>query len=285
MIKIFLSLLFLLSQHYSWASLTQVDSSCACLQNNLPDPHEVPQKFNFGKYKGLCVDSCRFRAISILQPDLQKLNLAKEIEISNFLHLEEYYKAKIPVLALTQAFVGLEEFQPHVFHVVLKFDVEAGGPAIDLQHQKDPSNKNVQQTRSFVVSAEGVPPKDIPYGLVESYFENYLLAVRVVSIEEETRWVTKMKNKITYKKLNLTPSQVQKMAIKALELSHTSQLQSIYKLFSNNCATVAFEAIDSSLKPEHTTKDFFDYLDRGLSVKAPVGSLRYLFKNNLIDTF
>jgi hypothetical protein len=270
----------------SWATYTQVDTQCSCQTSKSKDSFETPIKFNFGKYKGLCIDSCRFRSITLLEPSVDKLESSRRIRVSNFLHMEKYYIADIPISSLEKAFVGFEEFQPHIFHVVLRFDVAEKGQAIELVDQttQSPPKKKIQ-TRSFVVSAEGVPPKDFPYGLVESYFENYLLALRVLSLEEETRWVDKMKNTMTYKKLNLTPEQVQKMAIKSLLLSHNNQLNSVYKLFSNNCATVAVESIASTMNGDSIAQDIFSYWDRGLSIRAPIGTTRFLIKNKLIENF
>ncbi|MFN8845836.1 MAG: DUF4105 domain-containing protein [Bdellovibrionales bacterium] len=200
--------------------------------------------------------------------------------------MEKYYIAEIPISSLTQISIGFEEFHPHVFHVVLRFDLGEKGQAINLLDQTNQNSKaELIQTRSFVVSAEGVPPKDFPYGLVESYFGNYLLALRVLSIEEENRWVKKMNNTMTYKKLNLTEQQVQKMAKSALFQSHNNQMQSVYKLFTNNCATVAIETIQSALKNTSVKADIIGYADRGLSVRGPVGTNRFLLKNKLIEAF
>ncbi|MFN9066394.1 MAG: DUF4105 domain-containing protein [Bdellovibrionales bacterium] len=284
--KIRLVIFIFLICKISWASLVEVDPKCSCEASKQRDPYETPVKFNFGKFHGLCVDSCRFRSITVLQPDPDKIDSAKVIKVSNFLHMEKYYIAEIPISSLTQISIGFEEFHPHVFHVVLRFDLGEKGQAINLLDQTNQNSKaELIQTRSFVVSAEGVPPKDFPYGLVESYFGNYLLALRVLSIEEENRWVKKMNNTMTYKKLNLTEQQVQKMAKSALFQSHNNQMQSVYKLFTNNCATVAIETIQSALKNTSVKADIIGYADRGLSVRGPVGTNRFLLKNKLIEAF
>ncbi|WP_413942791.1 DUF4105 domain-containing protein [Bdellovibrio sp. HCB-162] len=261
--------LFSLVSH-AQASLTAADSSCRC-DLKVEDPLEQPQRFAFGKFNGQCIDSCRFRPVHIFKDE-------KTLRLGNILHYGKYYEAQIPLQDLDKIEVGFEEFVFSVYHVFLKFTVKKNSSALLLKEQLHPEHQ--LQTRSLVISSEGVPPKDHKYSLWESFQGHYLLAHRLVTGDELTRWLQEYKHPVVLHTLQISDTQVPQIFQRAIQKSASKKLQDVYQLFSNNCSTSSLGFIDEAeaLRP----KNFWEKFEESLSVAGPLGTLRILSSRGLI---
>lgn len=251
--------------------LTNIDKACVC-NTSVQDPLEEPQSFNYGKFQGQCIDSCRFRAARVLEND-------KNLVVGNILHFGNFYKATIPWENFSKVEMGFEEFLPGISHVFLRFTLADNAPAIKLVNQVDPSKETIE-TRAFVISSEGVPPKDHKYSLFESYFGHYLLAHRVVTADELTRWISQYKHPVEYYPLKADAKAVGKILFKGIEDSDKLRLQNIYALFSNNCSTSAFGFIDSEIAPSKL-QSAWEKFQEALPIAGPIGTRASLKSRNL----
>ncbi|MGE0761747.1 MAG: hypothetical protein AB7N80_00575 [Bdellovibrionales bacterium] len=284
MIKSFVfSLLFILmSQADGFEGLTQPNSKCACT-SQAGDFLEAPQAFNFGRFKGQCIDSCRFRGARILSKSpYPKVKIGPgEVMVGNVLHLETFHTALVPLHGVEKAEVGFEEFSPGIFHVFLRFTLSEASPSIRLFGQNQRPH-TVAKTRTLVLSSEGVPPHDHKYDLLESYFGHYLMVHRVTSGEESVRWTSKLKHPVKYHALNVTAAQAAQILKGGLVESDKTQLQNIYQLFTNNCATAALGFIDKGLAGSVVVPAPFLQMDKALPLAGPLGTLRFLQARNLV---
>ncbi|WP_374073467.1 hypothetical protein [Bdellovibrio bacteriovorus] len=250
-------------------SLTTVNKSCIC-NAEVMDSLEEPQSFNYGKFQGQCIDSCRFRAARILEK-------SPALSVGNILHLGSYYKATIPWEHFAKIEMGFEEFLPGISHVLLRFTLDEKAPSIKLVNQTD-LTKSPIEVRSLVISSEGVPPKDHKYSLLESYFGHYLLAHRLVTGQELDRWIAEYKHPLKFVELQVNKESIGKIFLQGVQESDAKRLQNIYALFSNNCSTSAFSFIDSEVKASRTSWERFE---EALPIAGPIGTLRSLFNRNL----
>lgn len=254
--------------------LSVSNQTCACASQK-GDMLEEPQSFNFGKFKGECIDSCKFRPTKIL--DQKKAR----IKIGNIFHYGKYYKTELSPEMLSSLAVGFEEFTPNVFHVFLKFELNSKFPDLILKDQIT-GQKTTVKTRSLILSSEGIPPKDHEYSLLESYFGNYLLATRITSGEEMARWVKELKHPVKMYPLKVSAFHAGKIFLRGVEESHRLGINNIYQLFSNNCSTTALNFIDTELNfrlPRSQWEKFED----ALPIAGPIGTLRSLINRKLID--
>lgn len=252
------------------SSLTTVNKSCLC-NTEVTDPFEEPQSFNYGKFQGQCIDSCRFRAARIIEK-------SPALMVGNILHLGNYYKATIPWEHFAKIEMGFEEFLPGISHVLLRFTLEDKAPSMKLIPQTD-AVKSPLEVRSLVISSEGVPPKDHKYSLLESYFGHYLLAHRLVTGQELDRWIAEYKHPLNFVELKVEKTSVGKIFLQGVQESDAKRLQNVYALFSNNCSTSAFSFIDSEIKSSRTSWERFE---EALPIAGPIGTLRSLFNRNLV---
>ncbi|KYG63604.1 hypothetical protein AZI87_14505 [Bdellovibrio bacteriovorus] len=252
-------------------SLTAPNKSCAC-SSEIEDPLEEPQSFNYGKFQGQCIDSCRFRPARILES-------SSHLIVGNILHLGGYYKASIPLQNLAKVEMGFEEFLPGVSHVVLKFTLDEKAPDIILLSQVN-QQKAAIPIRSLVLSSEGVPPKDHPYTLMEAYFGNFLLAHRLVTGDEFARWIAEYAHPLKLVELKIPTETAGKIFLKGVQQSDTQRMQDVYALFSNNCSTSAFSFIDS--QSNITRTGWQRFLD-ALPIAGPWGTLQSLQERQLVN--
>ncbi|KHD88195.1 MAG: hypothetical protein OM95_10545 [Bdellovibrio sp. ArHS] len=249
--------------------LTLPNSSCSCT-TSAQDSLEEPQSFKSGKFQGQCIDSCRFRPARILENQ-------KELTVANILHFGSYYKTTLNLQDFEKIEMGFENFLPGISHVVLRFTLHGKAPALRLVHQTDTERPPVL-VRTLVLSSEGVPPKDHKYTLLEAYLGNFLLVHRLVTGEEFTRWVAEYKHPSTFLPLIVPAGKVGKILLKGIQESDQQRLQSVYALFSNNCATSAFRFLDSELP---ATRNTWQRLQEALPIAGPLGTQSALRERKL----
>lgn len=264
-------------------ALTQVDPTCTCNPKE-SDPYEKPHVFSFGKFKGQCVDSCRFRNVRII---FQNRKQPATIALANILHKKEYKKTTFNFENIHSLEIGREEFLPGIYHIFLRFTIKEGVPALQLVDQKNP-DLPLEKTRALVLSAEGAPAKGHDYNLIESYFENYLIVTRILTEEEVYRRAGELKHPLMFTALKMTPQQAQEVFLKGVEHSNDTGFSETYKLFSNNCSTLALKYIDGianhkSEKDKNSFLSGLEVIQESLPIYGPFGTIRSLQMRKLID--
>jgi len=203
----------------------QTAPQCAC---GATDRYEEPAQIGFGHYRGLCVDSCRFRRLQILKRD------ANFIVVGNLLHENRFWTAKIPLSKIREVNLEFEEFLPTINHVFLRFYFSS---PVELTSQ---SSHDTRKLDDFVISAEGIPPKGHDYSFFDSSIGRYPLGVRILSMEEVyAHAVLKRHHRVTQYDLDLEKPERIRALLSALEDGDTRGFQSVYALLTNNCATAA----------------------------------------------
>lgn len=255
-------------------SLTRADNLCLC-KTQETDPLQKPLRFNFGKFNGQCIDSCRFRPAAILSN-----SQAKTIDVGNILHLGAFYKARIPLNKIARVEMGFEEFFPGIYHVFLQFHLQEGAESILLFVQSGAIKKPVP-IRSLVISAEGVAPEGHSYSLIEGYFNQYLLITRLTSGEEMKRAITEKKHRLKVYSLEIKPEHAGQILRRGIEESDNLQAQNLYQLFSNNCSTTALRYIDAELGGSKVSRF---QIEDALPILGPFGTVRSLINRKLIGS-
>lgn len=242
-----LLLLSFVSLNSGASSLTVPNPLCACDQKN-QDPFEKTVQFNFGKFSGQCIDSCRFRPAEILNKSGVKIPglRSDDVVVANFLHLSKYYMAVIPVKSIDSVEIGFEEFRPMIHHILTRYRLRSGA-AIRLYSQSG-NGSLVTQADSVVVSFEGVPARGEPYSLLESFMENYILTGRVLSGDELLKTNQIYGHLFKFYPLQLSDEQKGQMFKSAVQQSHKTGLGQVYKLFTNNCSTATLSALNAALE-------------------------------------
>jgi len=263
-----LTLLFLSLFAFS-SELTLSDPDCACVKE-VADPFEEPAKYNYGRHKGRCIDSCRFRPAQILNRS------ANNIQVANVLHFGVFYQTQIDLNNVQSVEAGFENFTPGVNHVVLKFNMKK---LMHLTEQAE-SSKPVQfQTQSLIVSAEGVPGKGFNYSLFEGFQGEYLIVTRVLTAEEYQRWTQKLKNPVSFYPLSVNTDQARKSFEKAMMTSFENGLGEKYQLLTNNCSSKAYSFLGHKNLHELS---IFQKISLVLPVEGPVSTRQFLVSEKLI---
>lgn len=262
--------LFFLSFLTFSSELTINDINCACVKET-SDPFEQPAKYNYGRNKGRCIDSCRFRPAQILNRTIDK------IQVANVLHYGVFYQSQIDFKNVISVEAGFENFTPGVNHVVLKFNMKI---PMHLSEQAV-SKKPVQiQSQSLIVSAEGVPGRGFDYSLVEGFQGEYLIVTRVLTAEEYQRWTQKLKNPVSFYPLNVNPDQVRKSFETAIMTSFENGLGEKYQLLTNNCSSKAYSFLGLKSLQELS---IFQKISLVLPVEGPISTRQFLKNEKLIS--
>lgn len=255
------------------ADLAVPSPECSC-DASIEDQFENPMKFTFGAFEGKCVDACRYRKSAIVKPN----------EFSNFLHLERYWKARVPVEHAERVSVGFEEFMPGIYHVFLVFQFPQSNPVVlSPQDGKGPR----QRITTLVISPEGVPPKEGKYNFVDAYLGRYVTGVRLLSRDEVIRWsVQKLKHKVSLYSMQIPKEKAVELLKAGLQFGQQYSFRQVYSLLSNNCATNTLDLVDKVLKPEaHEFPIYYGWfypVERSLPIAGPFGTLKVFMSRNLI---
>jgi hypothetical protein len=251
--------------------LSQVDPSCVCDKNS-KDVLEEPQKFNFGEFRGQCVDSCHFRRGRIL-PGSASPHIFK---VGNILNFGSFYTASIPLQNFDAVEMGFEEFLPGINHVFLRFRLKSSAPSLKLKSQTTKKLK-VLESRTLVISPEAVPPRGRKYKIFESYFGNYLIAMRVTTGEEMERWAKDLKHSVRFVPLQVSAEKIAGILRNGIQDSNDNSLKEIYKLFTNNCSTRALKFIDVGIghRKEQSLFGWREF-EEALPLSSRIGTIRAL---------
>ena len=261
--KRLLALLFFLPLPLRAAPLVVPDQACRCDQK-IADPLEEPARFDFGKFRGQCIDSCRFRRARVLE------NGPEELVVGNILHLGRYVQARFRPSDVESVSMGFERFAPGVDHVLLKFRFKE---KVELQSQ-DGRASPAGSTSMIAISSEGVPPKGTHYSLSDGYMGHYLLDHRVVTGEELDRWIGKLRHPFRLVQLKLKGPLVGKIFARGLRRSDAESFLSAYQLFANNCSTSALSLLDAEthFKSENWDPVHWEEFEAALPIAGPFGT-------------
>lgn len=267
----------------SFSDSTLIDQNQNCLCNTkIKDPFESPVSFNFGKFKGECVDSCLFRSSQMIP--VEKLPLktreSNRIWISNFLHQSKFYVASVAQQAVEKVEIGFEEFRPGIHHIFLKFTFSEKDP-LEIFDPLD-NFKKTESLRHLVISAEGIPSKGRDYSLLEGYMENYLMLSRFLSLEQVNLVNLEKKHPIKYYSLSLDSVKASAVLKKGLEVSQDLGLKSVYKLLTNNCSTGALALLDHAIG--YDSVSYFRNIKESLPIEGPFGLKHALSKRKLLNS-
>lgn len=245
------TLLLWLSIHLGSAQATEIAipaAECACHKDH-PDRFEEPLRFDFGTYAGRCVNSCKFRRAIFLDEDEAKLYGAdsNHVVVANLLHEGKYWIARVPVRSSNEVDVAFERFFLNISHVILRFRFPFEDP-VELFAISGDSRKPERKIYDLVLSAEAVPPIDRPFEIFESSLGRYLLAYRILSIEDTYRWMVEDKrHTVKQFRLNIDDEKRSRILRAALAESQTKSFKSAYRLLTNNCSTSLFGFIDREI--------------------------------------
>lgn len=270
--------LFVLVPAFSFAADKLVESAPDCIcEAGVKVPFEEPVKYGFGPYKGQCVDSCRFRPPQILS----EKNGA--IEVANVLHRGLFWKAEIAAVDVENVDMGFEDFMHGISHVILRFRFK-DSKAVKLTPIDGHGKSEFLQ--DIIVSAEGVPPKGLSYNLSDGAFGNYLIAYRVLSLNDTIAWmVVDKQHRVSQHRLILKPEEGGRLLRLALQRSSDVGFTQKYDLFTNNCATSAIGMVEETLgRPTQASGVFagLDRLERAVPYQGFWGSLTFLGREGLL---
>lgn len=286
----YFSLLFIASLLLPLSSPAQLDltrsnSECVC-NTSVNDVFEEPQAFNFGKFSGQCIDSCRFRSVKILSEEkLQTKNSVldtRTLDVVNILHFGKFYKSRIYLEDIQNVEAGFEEFRPGIHHVFLRFNLKISAPSLKLISQSDSKMKPIE-IRSLVLSPEGVPPKNHKYDLFESYFGVYLLVHKLTSGDEMDRWIKSQSHLVKFYTFKTQPEVAAKVLKRGISESQRLGIQNVYQLFSNNCSTSTLHIVDAEIG-KISSPSMWSKLEDALPISGPIGTLRALKNRNLVES-
>lgn len=271
--KLLLLLFLALSLPARAANLYTIDPACAC-NPKMHDPLEEPIRFAFGKFRGQCVDSCRFRRARVLD------GRGGELVVANVLHLGRYVQARLRLRDVESVQMGFERFAPGVDHVLLRFTFTEDQPLVT----QEGAGEIVGATRAIVISSEGVPAKSHPYTLGDGYLGNYLLDHRVVTGEELSSWVAKLHHPLRFDALSLSGTQAAHVLERGIRRSDAASFASVYRLFANNCSTSALSLLDAETGFHKQNWDPFGWeeLEAALPIAGPLGAEHALSYRGLL---
>jgi hypothetical protein len=251
---------------------------CVC-DSSVKDEREETLQFEFGPFKSQCVDTCRFRRAFFLKNEKTKL-------VANVLHKGKYWTATIPKNAIEEVDAAFENFLSGISHVILRFRFSKPIKLALQGNKNGKPQKEQTEIHDLVLSAEGVPPKGHQFSFVESATGQYLLAYRMLSIEDTVTWmIFDKKHSVRQFKLDLNADTRERVFDAGLNLSQASSFNTIYQLFTNNCATSAIDLIDKEHPYHHQWNDWLDlvYFQRAVPVSWNFGTLYALGKRGLIN--
>lgn len=265
------------------SELVVPDVSCAC-DPKIKDVYERPARMNFGSLTGQCVETCRFR-----RADLLKWENGRQT-VTNFMHDKKYWTASIPVDKVTDIDVSYEKFFPGVYHVYLRFHF-ADGEKIWLTEQGVPASQaRKMEVEGMTISPEAVPPRGTKYDIVQSAFNNYLFAYRLVSVKDMADWAKQEKHTVKQFRLTMPSDKKVETLRSGLHASQYRSMSSVYSLLLNNCASAVSDLVDAEAMPAIASalpvdlpffSMYFELKGRGFieANSAPLPNLEVEFQN------
>ncbi|MBX3018508.1 MAG: DUF4105 domain-containing protein [Bdellovibrionaceae bacterium] len=254
-------------------ALTVTKVGCACPTTE-GDPHDPAWALNFGSFGGVCIDNCKYRALKILAEH------GASIEIANILHGGEYWTTTVDPNEITGSEILFQNFTSIINHVAMGFHL----PHVVLKPQSgDPARR--LDVPGLVISAEGVPPQNQPYGLFDALLGRYAMAYRISSLDHYQNESAALGFPLKRYDTKLDARESRRLFELALEYSGRESFQSVYQLLYNNCATTAIDLMAMARDPEHRRllglREYID-LERGIPATFEWGTLRRMKSEKLL---
>ncbi|MGE3260964.1 MAG: DUF4105 domain-containing protein [Bacteriovoracia bacterium] len=265
---------------FGQSNLTAIDPNCAC-DSLAKDNFEEPLRFEFGPYKGTCVNSCVFRRSylatmpeGVISADGTKTGL------TNILHNGRYWMGAIADQKIEYADILFEDFFLGVAHVSIRLhffrplELTAQTPKLT-----GPATTKISD---LVFSSEAAYGPGKRINLVEGAMGNYLLSHRFLSLEQvHATSVVTLRHSIKQFRLRLNQSQLNALFRSAILKSQRESFRTVYQLLSNNCATSATGLLQivSGFPPK-----LLENGHRAVSVSGNYGTLPWLEMVGLLET-
>lgn len=220
--------------------------------------------YNFGDYKGQCINSCVFKSIQSQFDD-------GVFTLSQILTTKGHASQQYHLDDLESVYILFDRFAPKLNHVALIFMFK---PQKGLMS-------------GLVLSPEAVPPVNNSYSLLDGVLSNYAINYQAYTIEKYIENSVKLKYPLKKYRLNLSREHQKNLLIKTISQATEASFKTTYHLFSRNCATTALDLILDSKEKEPTMArivwNLFDPL-RGFPFDDWVGTKRSLTWWDLIDS-
>lgn len=260
-------------------NLTDYHPDCACELSH-HDPFESPQKYIQGKFKGQCVDMCRFRPAVILEEIKDRT-----LHIANIKGLPGYYSGQINPYDFDYLEVSFENFAPGIHHVYLQFHLKKSAPDLKM-HRQGEQGRLTQTTRTIVLSGEGVLPKNMKHKLIDGYFKTYPIITRVLTGEAMEDWILNLGHTITTYPIKISPDKIAKILKYGILKSSQDSYAPTYNLFNQNCATTMLDLIYSQIYSQDNTikklSSWESYLSK-FPLSFSIGTLGALIAQGLVS--
>lgn len=260
---LFLTLLLLLPfELIATAPLVKPNELCRCEDPQTRHNQQPPLSYSFGRHQGKCIDDCTFRMSNL------KIDRAGIAKLTNIIHKNNFHDFKFHLDDIESVSILFEYFTTKIQHVAVIF------------HLKSQREKGID---SFVISPEGVPPKNYNYSFIDGLRGHYVLTYQVYSLEHYLENAKEQGYTLKLKQSNLS----KKEAIKALK-NVVSKIQNDsftikYDLLNNNCASRSIDII-SSTRTHRATNDTISLASilRNIPLTR-IGTERYLQQSKLVS--
>jgi hypothetical protein len=257
------------------------NQSEACIINKA-DPYDVGEMMHAGAFKGQCMDITTIRPAVILSEDDSKITIA------NFYHEKSFWIAEIPKSGVDQVIFQIAQFPQavpllHVAHNQLRFMMKPG-VMIKLTPQETDSKLAPTELNQLNLVDQPSGPKDLNvFNPKHSFSPTYGNVLRVAATQDRAKEELGGNDDTTRQfLLDMTDDEKTAALVNGVHLSAKLGYDDIYKLFSENCMTTAFQILDESVDYGHKVHRF--KMDR-LNIFDPVTgpSIHALKKRGLIE--
>lgn len=199
---------------------------------------------SFSRYRGQCLDTSGKRPAVLLKAE------KNEIRFANFLYHGRFYVATLRPDAVAKIYFNIEEFQPllgviRAAHTQLRFFLKPGR-ALELIPQTG-RGRSVS-LRDFVVSAEYMAPKGVPYSGVRGMGEVFMNVIRFAATYDRVQWqIVTNHDTVRQFELDLPARSRDRVLHAAVALSAQKGITDVYNTVSLNCTTEAFRILYTGL--------------------------------------
>jgi hypothetical protein len=238
-------------------------------------------KYNYGRFKGLCVDDCQNRPAHFLTSQ----KLTNELLIANVLHQNKFWTAEISLGSLKSSEILFERFAWNMNHISIRFNFD--DPilltSVDL---KENFKKIKMKSNSIVFSPEAALPVNHTYDLFDGFMGRYGFIYKAYSNDQYLEIARQLNHKIKKLSLNLDSKESQTLLVASFLKAADRPLQT-YQLVFNNCATASIDLVLESKKLLRSKGwDVWDVVDplRGIPADINLGTLRSLYWWDLISS-
>jgi hypothetical protein len=214
-ILILLPLLFLLVRPYNTDQELFVEvQGCAC------GSEDSGLAYNFGKYKGQCIDNCLFKS------NTTQTN-TNDFIISNIQTLSGHSTLTYQADEIDSVYILFDRFAPKLNHVALIFMFAPKEGSI----------------HGLVLSPEAIPPIGKEYSLTDGLLSNYAINYQAYSIDKYIENSIALEYPLRKYRLNLSDVHQRNLFINSVKQATEQSFKTTYHLLSRNCATTTLDLI------------------------------------------